>query len=222
METWLEVILHFAGGRAGGAARDVPLALNFPRAGKMFGEVLERCNYSRLRRAGERRRSPSQPQLLSRISAAPRLPEPPAAEGSPRGWGRISPVQGESREPPPRHGSGDPSPNPSFWVRPGFGFQSLPFRSVSFPRERKSEPAPAFIPQARPPAPQPPPRGGSHKPPIPTLPQDRQELPDPPKPRFPRGVPGVGGHSRAGSPLSPSPPRAPRPGRDPRAPRGCG
>ena len=64
METWLEVILHFAVGRYGrarrSAARDVLLSFYFPTAGKMFGEVLEHSKRTlttagcRLQQAGER------------------------------------------------------------------------------------------------------------------------------------------------------------------------
>lgn len=90
METWLEVILHFAVGRAGGAARDVPLALAFPRAGKMFGEVLERCNYSRAAAGTERSRPSPTP------GPAPRTPErrQPPAEGSPWDGDASHPTKG--------------------------------------------------------------------------------------------------------------------------------
>lgn len=62
METWLEAIPRSAVGRTDepGAARDVLLALYFPTAGKMFGEVLEHSKRTlstagcRLQQAGER------------------------------------------------------------------------------------------------------------------------------------------------------------------------
>lgn len=92
METWLEVILHFAGR----AARDVPLALDFPRAGKMFAEVLERCNYSRAA-AGRGALPQPSPTPKPRISALLELLEPLGQRGPRWDGGTSRPCKGSPR-----------------------------------------------------------------------------------------------------------------------------
>lgn len=193
METWLEVILHFAGG----AARDVPL--DFPRAGKMFGEVLERCNYSKAA-AGRAAPNPT-PIPDSCTTGAAR-----ATEGSLLGWEHVPPCP-RGAPVSPRHPTARGAiPKQQFQGSAGFWISISPF-SQRFPPPGAKVRACAciypFTATSSPAAPE----GGVPLSPHAHLAAGPAATPRAPEPRFPRGYGGQAQPRR----VPPSPPSLPLP-----------